>query len=118
MDARVKLAVIDFNENVNRKNAVIAKPTKHSGKAGDQKFKFQVARQSGQWVCKAIKEDKTYVFIDLLMAELLKMKDQNKLKTRLRDIPGRDAPKNIAASERPDKEIILNKYNVVSRFRK
>ena len=116
MDARVKLAAIDFNENINRPNAVIKKPNKLSGKLGEQKYKFQLAKQSNEWVAKEVKVPKTNRFIETLLKEVISLKTSGKVvKAKYRN--ELNTPKNIAATQRPDKEVILAKKAAQKRFK-
>ena len=116
MDARVKLAAIDFNENINRENAVITKPTKVSGKLGEQKYKFQLAKQSSEWVAKEVKVPKTYRFIDTLLKEVISQKTLGKV-VKAKFSNEHNTPKNIAPTQRPEKEVILAKKSAQKRFK-
>ena len=42
MDARIKLAVIDYNSNVNRKQATIKKKRQGGGNIGDKKMEISI----------------------------------------------------------------------------
>ena len=76
MDARVKLAAIDFNENVNREHSTVKKARKGSSKEGEKKWKIQCTRQSKDWVAKEVKQPKSFKFITALMNEVLNLKPE------------------------------------------
>lgn len=115
MDARVKLAAIDFNENISRSQAKVKKTSKISGNLGEKRFKFVCTKNSKEWVSKEVKEKKTYNFVDDLMKDLLKLKTSgiklHKKKTQS------EQPRNIAPVERPEKSIILAKKRGLCRFK-
>ena len=52
MVARVKLAILDHNDNVYRKQATISKARKGSGKIGDSQWKYLSSKLSKEWVAK------------------------------------------------------------------
>ena len=56
MDARVKLAILDHNNNVGRKQDTIRNERKGSGKLGDKKWKFVCSKLSKSLVAKPVKE--------------------------------------------------------------
>ena len=74
MDARIKLAVTDFNYNVNRGQDVIKKSKKGCGKVGEKRWKLQILKQSKQWMAKAVKEPKSYAFVEDLLNEVAERK--------------------------------------------
>ena len=119
MDARVKLAVLDHNANVNRKQAVVLKPRKGSGKKGDAQWKFQISKLSKEWVAKPMKEAKSFQFINCLVNEVVERKKGGEsINTTVNNLQNRlMGPTNIAFTDRPDKSIILQKHNVMKRFK-
>lgn len=120
MDARVKLAVLDHNANINRKQSIVTKERKGSGKVGEKQWKFVSSRLSKEWVAKEKKEPKSIDFIHELVASVVARKKNGectttkaaKLQHRLK------SPQNIAFTERPDKQIILEKHEKIKRFKK
>lgn len=120
MDARVKLAAIDHNTNVNRHQGVVTKQRSGSRIVGDKKWKFQVAKQSKEWVAKEVKMKKSHSFVTDLLNEVLKLKDSGvSVEKKSRDIEwALKSPKNIAASERPDPSTIIEKKQKYKRFGK
>lgn len=63
MNARVKVAAIDFNHNVNKQQDVVRKQRRGSGTVGVKKWKIQIAKQSKEWVAKEVKTPKSYAFV-------------------------------------------------------
>ena len=119
MDARVKLAVLDHNNNVGRKQAVIRNERQGSGKKGEKCWKFLSLKSSKDWVMKAKMEPKSYAFIDKLMNEVVERKTNGeKITKTISNLERKQAPKNIASSERPAKSDIMAKYNLMKRFKK
>ena len=74
MDARVKLAVLDHNNNVGRKQAVIRNERQGSEKKREKYWKFLCLKSKKDLVMKAKMEPKSYAFIDKLMKEVLERK--------------------------------------------
>ena len=74
MDARVKLAVLDHNSNVDRKQATIRKAKKGSGKVGDLQRKFVSTKLSKDRVAKPKKEPKSFAFVENLLREVVDRK--------------------------------------------
>lgn len=118
MDARIKLAAIDYNINSNREQGKIKKQRCGSGQVGEKKWKFQVAKQSKEWIAKEVKAAKSFSFVNDLLQEVVAMK----LSGTSVDTPSSEiewalkGPKNIAASERPDPRIIIEKREKLGRF--
>lgn len=118
MDARVKLAAIDFNANVKREQAVITKSRCNSGAVGEKRWKFQVAKQSKEWVAKEVKTPKTYSFVTELLDEVIRLKESGtKVGKKSMDIDWTlKSPKNIAATDRPATTSIVEKREKYKRF--
>ena len=115
MDARVKLAVLDFNENIGRNQAVIKTPNKPSGRMGQKRFRFHMAKQSNEWVAKEVKEQKTHNFVEELFEEIFRLKNSG---VKISSAAPKDTniPQNIAQTARPEKDEILKKRVKVTRF--
>lgn len=120
MDARVKLAVLDHNNNVDRKQAKVSVERKGSGKKGDKKFKYVSAKISKEWVAKPIMEPKSHDFIYSLLQEVVDRKLEGvNLTLKTSELTDRlKCPKNIAFTDRPEKNTILEKYHKMKRFDK
>ena len=120
MDARVKLAAIDFNENVNREQSIVKKARKGSSKEGEKKWKIQCARQSKDWVAKEVKQPKSFKFIAALMNEVLHLKESGiKIDTKFSAIEDvLRSPKNIAPNECPEKATVIGKRESLRRFKR
>ena len=118
MDARIKLAAIDFNVNVKRKQAVVQKQRSGSGIVGEKKWKIQIAKQSKEWVAKEVKTPKSYSFVTDLLKEVLSMKlSGTSVETKSSEIEwSLKSPQNIAGSERPERSSIIAKLQELSRF--
>ncbi|XP_072017744.1 LOW QUALITY PROTEIN: uncharacterized protein [Amphiura filiformis] len=74
MVARSRLAAMDHNFNVGRKQAVVKKQTAKSAPAGEKRFQLVHAKQNKKWVAKPIFEEKSYRHVDDLMKEVLHRK--------------------------------------------
>ena len=120
MDARVKLAVIDYNHNTNRNQATVTREIKGSAKKGEKQWKFVSSKLSKAWVAKERKEPKSFLFVKKLMFEVLKRKEKGeKLNQKASELADRlIGPKNIALTERPETKLILDKHLKVQRFKK
>ena len=119
MSARIKLAILDHNNNVGRKQAVVSHEKKGSAKKGDKKWRFVSSKLSKEWVAKPVMEKKSYSFINKILADVIerKMKGQ-KTTVKVSEIPNRlKGPKNIAFTERPDVNSILEKHDRIKRFK-
>ena len=120
MDARVKLAILDHNNNVKRKQSTIINPRKGSAKVGEKKWKFVCSKLSKDWVAKPVKEPKCYDFMYKIIDDIIDQKEKGaKVK-----IPAKKAlkrlhgPKNIAYTPRPDIKDILEKHFSAKRLKK
>ena len=120
MDARVKLAILDHNNNVGRKQDTIKNERKGSGKLGDKKWKFVCSKLSKDWVAKPVKEKKCYDFINRIIDDIVEQKEQGaKVKVPARKALKRlHGPKNIAFTPRPDIGDILEKQIKAKHFKK
>ena len=59
-DARVKLAIINHNNNVGKEQARIRKVKHGSGKEGELRFKYVSSKLSKEWVPKPIMDPKSF----------------------------------------------------------
>ena len=120
MDARIKLAAIDFNANINREQDVIKKSRRGSGKVGEKKWKIQIAKQSKEWVAKEVKTPKSYTFVKTLLLDVISRKESGtNIDEKSSALEGLlKSPKNIASSVMPPKEDIIYKQKLLSRFKK
>ena len=67
MLARTQLAVLDHNNNVNRKQAVV----QNGSRQGEKRYKVVCSKQCKNWVAKEIKEQKSYHYIKTMMNDIL-----------------------------------------------
>lgn len=120
MDARVKVAVIDHNSNVGRQQAVITSERKGSGKKGEKQWKIVSSKLSKNWVAKETKEAKSYDFVKTLLTEVIKRKEKGeKINQKASELANRlVSPKNIAFTERPERQLVLEKHFKIQRFKK
>ena len=96
MDARIKMAVMDHNENVGRNQAVINKTHKGSQEIGSKKWKISCSKQTKAWNAKRILQDKTYNFVHSLLVSSVAVKITCPLKRPSTSTRPADIPKNIA----------------------
>jgi len=115
MDARVKLAVLDHNCNVGRKQSVIKRKIKIGAEIGEKKWKFQCSRLSKDWVAKEVKVPKSYQFSNNLMLEVMRRKASNVVEIHVAVV---ETPANIAPIERPSTSEIISKRERLSRFKR
>ena len=120
MDARVKLAILDHNHNVNRAQATITKERKGSQEKGTKQWKFISSKLSKEWVAKPKKEAKSVEFVYSLLREVVERKlSGENINVKVDDLEGRlKSPSNIAYTPRPETSTILEKYSVMRRFKK
>ena len=105
MRARTQLAILDHNQNAGR--------SQDQTKDGSLKHKFACPKGTGGWVAKPRYEDKSYQFVDDLMATPVAFKRGD---TEVPPLPPKPAVRNIASITRPPKEELLVKHR--SRFNK
>lgn len=103
MRARTQLAILDHNHNVGREQA--------QTKEGAKKHKFVSPKGSQGWIAKPQYEDKSYEFLDDLMAALLAFKKGD---IEVPPLPPKPVAANIARTIRPPKDDLLEKHR--SRF--
>ena len=104
MYARTQLAVLDHNENLDRKQAVT--------KSNEKREKFQYSKVTGQWVVKDVKEKKSRTFVEEVFNEIPAVIHGNVEKNdKLEAIP-----KTIATTPRPNKAEVS--MGTLSRFQK
>ena len=120
MNARIQLAILDHNNNVNRKQSVIKYQRRGSGKVGEEKWRFVSSRLSKEWVGKPVMEKKSYGFVTELMKEVVERKMKGvKIATKsAANLHRIKAPKNIAYTPRPDTSTILERRKGFIRFKK
>ena len=119
MNARVKLAAIDHNNNVGREQDVVKKERKGSRKRGEKKWKFQCVKVSKDWTAKPVKVPKSYEFVDRILIDIFSRKNSGvKVSSKRSGLHGfLSGPKNIAPTERPDTEVLIKKREILSRFK-
>lgn len=119
MDARVKLAVIDHNSNINRKQAVVRKERQGSASKGEKQWKIVSSRLSKDWVAKEKKEPKSVAFVSELLSNVVQRKRSGeKIAKKVSEVPDRiETAKNIAYTERPEICVILDKHYKTKRFK-
>ena len=119
MNARVQLAILDHNNNVGRKQAVVKKERKGSRKLGEKKWKFVSSKLNQEWVAKPIKEPKSYAFVDAIMNDVItKKRNGANVKISAKEVTNKlSGPRNIACTPRPDTSVILEKRNRTKRFK-
>ena len=96
------------------------RPRLGSGKKGEKQWKYISSKLTKEWVAKEKKEKKSYSFVTKLLVEVLSRKEKGaKIDCKAAQLLGRlAAPKNIAYTERPPKESILEKNEKTQRFKK
>ena len=116
MNARIQLAILDHNNNINRKQSVIRYQRRY-GKVGEEKWRFVSSRLSKEWVGKPVMEKKSYGFVTELMKEVVERKMKGvKIATKsAANLHRIKAPKNIAY---PDSSTILERRKGFIRFKK
>ena len=72
MDARVKCAVMDHNENTQRKQATVRKAQQIRERLGSNVL--SQSRQRKDWNAKPILEEKTYKFVEDITIQLVQSK--------------------------------------------
>ncbi|XP_057297107.1 uncharacterized protein LOC130626005 [Hydractinia symbiolongicarpus] len=109
MNARVKLAILDHNNNVGRKQAVVKCARKGSQKVGEKKWKFVSSKLNKEWVAKPVKEPKSFSFVDAIMNDIIERKESGvKVKISGKEVVNKlSRPRNIAHTARPDTSKIL-----------
>lgn len=112
MKGRTALAILDYNENVNREQARVMKKTSASGPVGSLRYKFSCPKFKKEWVSQPIREAKTYRFRSEMMVECLKVV----AKEITVESESMNLPRNIAPSSRPPTDEILAKRDILSRF--
>ena len=60
MDARIKLAVIDHNNNLDRQQDVDKQQRKNSGKVGEKNWKLPCVKVSKDCTARPVMEPKSY----------------------------------------------------------
>ena len=120
MDARVKLAVIDHNYNINRKQATVNVERKGSAKKGEKQWKLISSKLSKEWIAKEKKEPKSFEFVQILLSEVVNRKEKGeKINQKASELANRlKGPKNIAYTERPESSKIIEKHSKIQRFKK
>ncbi len=110
-NARVRLAILDHNNNVNKKQATLQK-------TGEKRWRYVCSKLSKEWVPKAIMEKKSFAFVERIIEDVMKKKlEGEKVKVKAADMADRlISPKNIAYSKMPSKTEILQKH--FERFKK
>ena len=99
MRARTQLAILDHNHNVGRNQA--------QTKEGTKKHKFVSPKGSVGWIAKPQYEEKSYEFLNDLMAALIAFKRGD---VEVPPLPPKPAAANIAPTARPHKDDLLEKH--------
>lgn len=104
MEARMHLAVLDHNMNLNRKQAVVKKASRLSGAVGEPRYTLSYSKARKQWVAKKVYEAKTYEYVDQMMVDTLRVFEGNLVTT---DVTHPERPRNVANVPRPDKQTVV-----------
>jgi hypothetical protein len=102
MLARTQLAALNHNHNCNRVQAVV----KSGRNKGQQQFKAEKTKANKSWVCKSIKEPKSYKFLSPMLEVVVKAK-QNGIKVT-KALP--KMPKQLPKEPKPSKQSVIEKY--------
>ena len=123
MNARVEIAVLDHSNNVHRKQDVIKKERRSSGRKNDLKWYFSSSKLSKDWVARQVMEPKSYSFVNDIIANIIGKKIvgvsiQVEASRQALYLP-KCAPKskNIASTPRPNVSDITAKFEITSRFK-
>ena len=123
MNARVEIAVLDHSNNVHRKQDVIKKERRSSGRKNDLKWYFSSSKLSKDWVARQVMEPKSYSFVNDIIANIIGKKIvgvsiQVEASRQALYLP-KSAPKskNIASTPRPNVSDITAKFEITSRFK-
>ena len=108
MNARVEIAVLDHSNNVHRKQDVIKKERRSSGRKNDLKWYFSSSKLSKDWVARQVMEPKSCSFVNDIIANIIDKKIvgvsiQVEASRQTPYLP-KSAPKseNIASTPRPN----------------
>ena len=105
MLARLQLAVMDHNNNLDRKPVRIKK----GPRKGEEQVKLQYSKRTQTWVSKMIKEKKDHTYLADIMKTILQMKS-GQIQVEPVKLP--ELPQNVAPIPRPSKEEVLSqKYS-------
>ena len=101
MEARMQLAAMDHNSNVNRQQAVVTHPRQGSAAAGTVRHSVVWSKATAQWVVKPIREMKSYEFATgILHAMVQRLYDARLPPTVVPDhIPTNIAPVQMPATK-------------------
>ena len=102
MLARTQLAALDHNHNCNRLQALV----KTGKNKGQQQFKVEKPKANKSWVCKPIKEEKSYQYLSSVMADVVKAKQHG---ITVIEEPA-EMPKHIAKEPKPSKLSVIQKH--------
>ena len=101
MLARTQLAILDHNNNVNRKQAVV----QNGSRQGEKRYKVVCSKQCKNWVAKENKEQKSYHYIKTMMNDVLLTKQGHNF-----DYQPVMQAKCIAPIPRPPKEDVIQRH--------
>ena len=101
MLARTQLAILDHNNNVNRKQAVV----QNGSRQGEKRYKVVCSKQCKNWVAKENKEQKSYHYIKTMMNDVLLTKQGHNF-----DYQPVIQAKCIAPIPRPPKEDVIQRH--------
>ena len=102
MVARTQLPALDHNHNCSRPQAVI----KSGANKGQLRFKVEKPKAHKSWVCKPIKEKKSYQHVSVMLENVVKAKQTGI--TAIEELP--DMPQNIVREPRPPKQSVIARH--------
>ena len=97
MVARTQLAALDHNHNCSRPQAA---------NKGQLRFKVEKPKAHKSWVCKPIKEKKSYQHVSVMLENVVKAKQTGI--TAIEELP--DMPQNIVREPRPPKQSVIARH--------
>ena len=110
MTARLQLAAMDHNRNVNRPQAVVQYPRRGSAPRGALRYGFRWSKATQQWITMPVKAHKTYDFATEILEAVVGRSESGQLLPAV-PVPAH-IPRNIAPEEMPG-----NRQQMVERHR-
>ena len=109
MLARIQLAALDHNHNVDREQATTA--------SGSKQYKVVYPKATKKWVAKPIAEPKKYNYLQEIVSSVIqkRLAETQPLSKHKAQCPPVSLPMNISGCEKPPKEEVISKTR--SRFR-
>ena len=102
MVTRTQLAALDHNYNCYRKQAVV----KSGANKNQECFKVEKPKRNNNWVCKPIKEEKSYKYLSVMLENVVKAKQDGI--TAVETLPS--MPQNIARKPKLPKQSVIEKH--------